>query len=162
MIGTPGADLHSPGSIGDVTPGTIQGTTITATTKLVVPIGSTTVPTIHGAAESDTGISFPSSQNIDFISAGDRKYVIAGDNLVGFGNTFGSIIAPASGSFGFNGRDAEIRSSGAQVILGAGGGSATERLRVSATGTRLVLPTSSAGLVAGDLWNNSGVVNIVT
>jgi hypothetical protein len=47
-----------------------------------------------------------------------------------------------------------------QVILGGGGGTAAITCKASGVVNIAALPTSSAGLSTGDLWNNSGVLNV--
>lgn len=155
----PPVNLASPGPIGATTPAPITGTTITATTTFAGPAGSTSATTFSGT-DATTGIYFTSGA-VRIACNGDLKWSVSGDSLVGTGNSFGFVYAPTNGGYGVNGRDAAIIAPGAYWVIGAGGGSATERARFSATGTRLVLPTSASGLVSGDLWNNSGVVNIV-
>lgn len=61
MIGTPSIDLHSPGPIGDVTPSTIQFTTGTATTRIIIPNGSSSDCAIQFTGEADRGFYFASN-----------------------------------------------------------------------------------------------------
>lgn len=65
-------------------------------------------------------------------------------------NTNGGVVQIQSG----NGNGTGANGGNINLFLGTG---TSNRGRLNITG----LPTSSAGLVAGDIWNNSGVLNIV-
>lgn len=90
-----GVNLHSPGPIGDVTPSTITGTTLTSTVALVVANGTSGAPSIFGS-DSTTGFSMEpgGSGGIYFIVKGSAVMALFGTGQVSmsyiWSSTFGT------------------------------------------------------------------------
>lgn len=113
-----------------------------------------------------------SATNTLYGGAGSLNLFDFGDNSLGFGTngTLRAIIAKTTGNLGVNTTNAN----GKVTINGAGNTDATFGLIVRDSASSPLfyiydsgkinmsaLPTSSAGLASGDIWNNSGVINIV-
>lgn len=140
MIGTPGVDLHSPGAIGDVTPSTIQGTTISATTSIRAPkvlnsAGATLTfsdtPGAAGLSIDETSGSSILRIHVDggprwvmngsvFQAVGDNNYFASG--LVG-SNTVAAYGNRLNGSpgLGFPTSDTTCLQAGGEFILTVSG-----------------------------------------
>lgn len=187
----------------------------TMTGPLVLPAGTAAAPSLTGS-DTDSGIYFSTTNQIDFATGGTRKwYIDASGTLQGgsssiqlSGNTLGTYFFARGGDYSIGAsddvtmsRDAAARmqmgrdhatvttnqtikahdvttGTGASLDLRGGNGSTaggavtistsatttpTVRMTVKASGVINMsgMPTSSAGLSSGDLWNNSGVINIV-
>ncbi len=161
MIGTPGVNLHSPGPIGDVTPSTLAGTTLT--TQAIVAAASTAKATFTGTS----GASYVINEETGF------GFTIQGNGTVFARITFGGLSIP-QGSFVITG--ATYASNVARYVLTDGvsgigipaanqvslAPAGNDKLIAKATTINIVsLPTSSAGLVSGDLYSTANAVMIV-
>lgn len=146
---TPPVNLASPGPIGATTPAAITGTTITGTT-LVVPDGASV--TIKGGTSTTSGFGVNSNQALVFAG---------GANVVQFLATFAlfntGLFATAAGFCSADDNSGMTFATGV-VKLQTG---LTEKLRVSTTGVRVVIPSSASGLSSGDLYTTAGAVMCV-
>ena len=116
------------------------GVGVTTPTTVVDVGGSTAIPIrMHRERASDgVGVAF----SLEHSSGGKQDYAAI------FGNVVSNAASAETGSIIF------------QVSV-AGTLTTVATLRPSGTLSLKSLPTSAAGLTTGDIWNNSGVLNIV-
>jgi len=113
--------------------------TASPTTLLEVSGGTSTPFRLHRAsASASVGVAFSLLESV-----GGRQ-----DYATIFGNVISNTVSAETGALIF------------QVSV-AGALATVATLRPSGTLNLNSLPTSTAGLVSGDLWNNSGVLNVV-
>lgn len=130
---------------------------------ILAPDGSAAAPSYAFVSQAGTGLFYTGS-TIRIAFSGTVNWMIAATSILSL--TGNGVIVPGPGTVGapsfqdYNNGATGMYFPGSNAIGFSSNG--TLKFTVTPTGARVVLPTSAAGLVSGDLWNNAGVVNIVT